>query len=153
MKSGISIAIDIQNETLIGGYMLKQFTEEYKSDISLDLFANKLYIDPQYGNFQPKATINYSVLKGKWEIEDVREDNSIKLINKDSADHIILSFNSLKDKVDFLKGIYAEHPVKQVGNGMKLQELANSNLRPRIENYIDNLIRKILSPKEHILTN
>ena len=125
--------------------MSNDIMSQNKSSISINDFANKLYIDPKYGMYQPRATLNYSVFRGKWEIEDSKEDNSVRLINVESGDSLFLSFNSLKDKIEFVKGIYTEYPIKQVGSGMNLENLANDNVKPKFGSYVDNLLKRIVS--------
>jgi hypothetical protein len=124
--------------------MYTEISENYKSDISLETYSNKLYIDPQYGEYQPQATINYAVFSSNWDIEDIGEDNILKIIHRDSGDSISLSFKSFKDKVEFAKGIYANNPVKQIGQGLDLEELANGNLKPRPETAINDLLKKVI---------
>jgi hypothetical protein len=123
--------------------MQTEIIDNYKSDISLEGYSNKLYIDPQYGEYQPQATINYVVFSSKWDIEDVGEDNILRIIHRDSGDSISLSFKSFKDKVEFTKGIYANHPVKQLGQGLNLEVYANKNLKPKAENMINDFMRRL----------
>lgn len=124
--------------------MHTEIIENYKSNISLENYSNKLYIDPQYGEYQPQATINYAVFSSNWDIEDVSEDNIIKIIHRDSGDSISLSFKSFKDKVEFAKGIYANNPVKQIGQGLNLEDFANGKLKPKPEKLINDLLKKVI---------
>jgi hypothetical protein len=113
-----------------------------RSDISIGEFANKLYIDNQYGELQPRSIINYASLTGRWDIENINEDNSIKIIHRDTGNNIVLSFNSFGDKITFIKSIYSEKPLKQAGVGFNLEMLANSNvLNPPVN--IITLIPKV----------
>lgn len=107
--------------------MTKQLNT-YKSNISIREYRYKLYVDPQYGEEQTPSLINYAILSNNWSIEDVREDNSIKIIHKQTGDSISLSFNSFKDKLAFASNIYSSGPVKQVGKGHNLENLANMHL-------------------------
>ncbi|RPI72218.1 MAG: hypothetical protein EHM47_08740 [Ignavibacteriales bacterium] len=120
-----------------------EIVENYKSSISLQNFSNKLYIDPQFGEYQPQATINYAVFSSKWDIEDIGEDNILKIIHRESGDSISLAFKSFKDKVEFARGIYANKPVKQIGQGINLEVLANGKLKPKPETLIDDLLKKV----------
>jgi hypothetical protein len=124
--------------------MQTEISDNYKSEISLETYSNKLYIDPQYGEYQPQATINYAVFSSNWDIEDVGEDNILKIIHRESGDSISLSFKSFKDKVEFAKGIYANNPVKQIGQGMNLEVLANGKLKPKPETAINDFLKKII---------
>ena len=116
----------------------------FKSDLNLKNYDNKLYIDPQYGEDQPQATINYSIFSSKWDIEDIKEDNIVKIIHRESGDSISLSFKSFKDKVEFAKGIYANNPVRQIGSGFNLELLANVRLKPKSETIVNDFFKKII---------
>jgi hypothetical protein len=85
-------------------------------------------VDPQYGEEQTPSVINYAILSNKWLIEDVSEDNIIKIIHKQTGDSISLSFNSFKDKLAFTSNIYSSGMVKQVGKGHNIENLANMHL-------------------------
>jgi hypothetical protein len=100
----------------------------HAADISLNEFRNKLYIDPGYGTEQFSSVINYAVFKNKWNIEDIKENYSIKIVHPGSGDSIILSFNSFKDKVAFSQNIFSSSYIKQTGTGHDLESLANLNL-------------------------
>ena len=120
-------------------------TEElYKSNVSLNTYKNKLYIDPQYGLDQHSSSVNYAVFSSEWDIEDVREDYIIKIIHRTSGDTISLSFTTLKDKLNFVKNIYAARPIKQIGNGMELEKLANSHIKPSASKTLTGILNKIV---------
>jgi hypothetical protein len=116
----------------------------YKSELNLENYSNKLYIDPKFGEDQPQATINYAIFSSKWDIEDIEEDNIVKIIHRDSGDSISLSFKSFKDKVEFAKGIYANNPVRQIGSGFNLELLANVRLKPKNQPIINDFFKKII---------
>jgi hypothetical protein len=101
--------------------------DKNETEISLKEYENKLYIDPQFGNEQNSSTVNYAVFSNKWNIEDVKEDYSVKIVHP-TGDSIILSFNTFKDKIAFVQNIYSSHHVKQTGTGHDLESLANLNL-------------------------
>lgn len=103
----------------------------YKSKVSISQYAGKLYIDPVYGIEQPLMKINYAVFSSRWNIEELPEDNILKIIHRDSGDSILLAFNSLKDRINFTKSIYASRTVKQVGKGMNLEDYANLHVKPK----------------------
>jgi hypothetical protein len=120
-------------------------TEElYKSNVSLKTYKNKLYIDPQYGLDHNISSVNYAVFSSGWDIEDVREDYIVKIIHRTSGDTISLSFASLKDKINFVKNIYAARPIKQIGNGMELEKLANSHIKPSESKTLTGILNKIV---------
>ncbi|HKB85371.1 MAG TPA: hypothetical protein VKD08_04325 [Ignavibacteriaceae bacterium] len=118
--------------------------EMYKSNLSLSTYKNKLYVDPQYGLDHHSSSVNYAVFSSEWDIEDVREDYTIKIIHRTSGDTISLSFGTLKDKINFVKNIYAAKPIKQVGNGMELEKIANGHLKPSESKSITGLLNKIV---------
>ncbi len=120
-------------------------TEEfYKSSVSLNTYKNKLYIDPQYGLDHNSSSVNYAVFSSEWDIEDVREDYTVKIIHRASGDTISLSFGTLRDKINFVKNIYAARPIKQIGNGMELEKLANGHLKPSESKSLTGLLSKIV---------
>lgn len=120
-------------------------TEEvYKSNHNLSKYKDKLYIDPQYGLDHHSASVNYAIFSSEWDIEDVREEYTVKIIHRSSGDTISLSFNSLRDKINFVKNIYAAKPIKQVGNGMELEKIANSHLKPSETRSLSTILNKIV---------
>lgn len=125
--------------------MLQETIENYKSDIKLGMYKNKLYIDPEFGKPLPRAAVNYAIFSSKWDIEEVKEDNVLKIIHRESGDSISLAFNSLKDKIDFVKSIYASQPVKQIGKGMDIEKFANENLKPKSEFYLNSVIKRLVT--------
>ena len=121
-----------------------QQQEMYKSNLNLNRYKNKLYVDPQYGLDHHLSAVNYAVLSGEWDVEDVREDYVVKLIHRPSGDTISLSFSSLKDKINFVKNIYAARPVKQIGGGMELEKLANNHLKPSESKSLAGFLSRIV---------
>ena len=93
-----------------------------------------VFNDPLYSK-ESRSTVNYSIFRGKWEfelLEDIEENEPEKCaiqfnpIN-DSA-KMILAFKSVKDRVEFMNSLYATEEMKQVGEGMSLEKLANSKI-------------------------
>ena len=121
-----------------------QDEEIYKSNVNLNRYKNKLYVDPHYGLDHNLSEVNYAVFSGEWEIEDVREEYVVRMIHRLSGDSISLSFNSLKDKISFVKNIYAARPIKQIGNGMELEKLANSHIKPAAPRSLSGILSKIV---------
>jgi hypothetical protein len=111
----------------------------YKSKISISQYHGKLYIDPVYGIEQTSIKLNYAIFSSKWDIEELPEDNCLRIIHRDSGDGILLAFNTLKDRINFVKLIYASKPVKQVGQGMNLEDYANMHLKPRAETFFEKI--------------
>jgi hypothetical protein len=112
---------------------------QYQSNISIKNFENKLYVDPLYGYEEPKAVINFAVFSSKWDLEELAEDNIIRIIHRDSGDSISLAFKSLFDKIMFVKNIYSSQPIKQVGKGLDIEDMANMHIKPKE----DKLIKKV----------
>lgn len=110
--------------------MSKKRFGRYKSNIDISSYAGKLYADPEYGKEKPNIKINYAVFSSKWDIEEIAEDNILKIIHRDSGDSLSISFDNLIDRINFAKNIYASKPVKQIGKGMDLESFANMNIKP-----------------------
>jgi hypothetical protein len=110
--------------------MSKRKFGRYKSDINIKDYAGKIYIDQQYGTPVPDIKINYVIFSSKWDIEEIPEDNILKIIHRLSGDSISISFRNLSDRIAFVKNIYTSKPVKQIGKGMNLEQFANLNLKP-----------------------
>ena len=121
--------------------MAEDLQEKYRSDISIKDYANKLYIDPKYGYEEPKSTVTYSIFSSKWDIEEVSEDNIIRIIHRESGDSISLAFNSLYDKLMFVKNIYSSLPIKQTGKGINLEGFANMHLKPKEEKILEKIFK------------
>jgi hypothetical protein len=121
-----------------------QREEIYKSNLSLSKYKNKLYVDPQYGLDHNSSAVNYAVISGEWDIEDIREDYIVKIIHRSTGAAVALSFNSLRDKINFVKNIYAARPVKQIGKGMELEKLANGHLKPVENKTLTDILSKIV---------
>jgi hypothetical protein len=112
---------------------------DYCSSINIKKYSGKLYVDPVYGKELPKVKIHYAIFSSKWDIEEVEEDNILRIIHHDSGDSISISFDNIMDRIEFVKNIYASKPVKQIGRGMNLEQYANLNLKPREENLLDKI--------------
>jgi hypothetical protein len=121
-----------------------EIEEMYKSNINLKGFNNKLYVDPQFGFDHHSSNVNYSVFSNEWDIEDIAEDHTLKIIHRQTGDTISLSFNSLRDKINFVKKIYAARPIKQIGKGMELEKYANAHLKPSDRKSLTSILTKIV---------
>jgi len=117
----------------------------YISTININKYSGKLYVDPVYGKELPKVKIHYAIFSSKWDIEEVPEDNILRIIHHDSGDSISISFENIMDRIEFVKNIYASKPVKQIGKGMNLEQYANLNIKPREENLIDKIKNRLAS--------
>ena len=121
--------------------MTESMLENYRSHISIKDYANKLYIDPNYGYEEPKSAVTYSIFSSKWNIEEMSEDNIIRIIHRDSGDSISLAFNSPSDKLMFLKNIYSSQPIKQTGKGINLEDFANMHVKPKEEKILEKIFK------------
>ncbi len=119
--------------------------EKCQKEISIGQYSNKIYEDPFYGIPLPKAAVNYAIFSSKWDIEEIDEDNILKIIHRDSGDSISLSFNSITDKIEFAKNIYSSRQVKQVGKGIDLEKLANRNIKPNTNSNFNTIIKKVIN--------
>jgi len=126
--------------------------EKYRSKISISHFAGKLYVDPAYGHEQPSVKINYAIFSSKWDIEEIKEDNILRIIHRESGDSISLAFDRITDRINFTKIIYASKPVKQIGKGMNLESFANMNLKPVQEPYLNRPFKKFLTNLKDLRT-
>ncbi len=93
-----------------------------------------VFEDPLHSK-ENRSIVNYSIFRGKWEFENIddldEEDNEKCAVQftplKDSSS-IIITFKSLKDRVEFMDSIYSDNEMKQIGGGMRLENLANSKI-------------------------
>jgi hypothetical protein len=93
-----------------------------------------VFEDPLHSK-ENRSIVNYSIFRGKWEfenIDDLDEDDSEKCAVqftplKDSSS-LIITFKSLKDRVEFMDSIYSDNEMKQLGGGMRFENLANSKI-------------------------
>jgi hypothetical protein len=91
----------------------------------------------------PQAKINYAVFSSNWDIEEIEEDNILRIIHRNTGDSISLSFSNIIDRIEFVKNIYASKPVRQVGSGMNLEKYANLNLKPRPDSIFNKIISRL----------
>jgi hypothetical protein len=82
-----------------------------------------------------RSVVNYSIFRGKWEFENIDDldegDNekcAVQFTPQKDASSIIITFKSLKDRVEFMDSIYSDNEMKQIGGGMRLENLANSKI-------------------------
>lgn len=93
-----------------------------------------VFEDPLHSK-ENRSMVNYSIFRGKWEfenIDDLDENDGEKCAVqftplKDSSS-LIITFKSLKDRVEFMDSIYSDNEMKQTGGGMRLEKLANSKI-------------------------
>lgn len=109
-----------------------QFLYEHEVDEK----GNKVLVfqDPLYSR-ERRSVINYAVFRGKWEFEELEdidetqpEKCAIKFYPRSDFSNFSLAFHSLKDRVEFISSVYSDNEMKQIGSGLHLEDLANSNL-------------------------
>ena len=82
-----------------------------------------------------QSIVNYSIFRGKWEFENIddldegdHEKCAVQFTPLKDSSSIIITFKSLKDRVEFVDSIYSDNEMKQIGGGMRLENLANSKI-------------------------
>lgn len=93
-----------------------------------------VFEDPLHSR-ENRSIVNYSIFRGKWEFEnldDLDEEDiekcAVQFTPLKDASSIIITFKSLKDRVEFMDSIYSDNEMKQIGGGMRLENLANSKI-------------------------
>lgn len=104
--------------------------EQHESNVDISALNGKIFVDPMYEEEEARARINYAVFSSEWDIGEPEEQNTLKIIHRNSNDSITLGFASRNDKIRFANVIYASQKVKQVGPGMNLEVLANQRIKP-----------------------
>jgi hypothetical protein len=120
-----------------------EIDKDKNSDASNDVYPQTMYEDgkkvlvfkdPLFSN-EKRSTTVYSIFNGKWEFEniddidsDAQELHAVRFTPAKDNSNFILAFKSLKDRVEFIDSIYADHILKQTGSGINLEKLANSKV-------------------------
>jgi hypothetical protein len=93
-----------------------------------------VFEDPLHSK-ENRSIVNYSIFRGKWEFENIdelderdQEKCAVQFTPLKDASSIIITFKSLKDRVEFMDSIYSDNEMKQMGGGMRLENLANSKI-------------------------
>jgi len=93
-----------------------------------------VFEDPLHSK-ENRSIVNYSIFRGKWEFENIDDldegDNekcAVQFTPTKDSSSIIITFKSLKDRVEFMDSIYSDNEMKQIGGGMRLERLANSKI-------------------------
>lgn len=109
-------------------------TSEHSIMINKDGKEVLVFKDPLHSK-ENRSTVNYSIFRGKWEfesIDDLDEGNTEKCAVQftpiKDASSMIITFKSLKDRVEFMDSIYSDNEMKQIGAGMRFENLANSKI-------------------------
>lgn len=93
-----------------------------------------VFEDPLHSK-ENRSIVNYSIFRGKWEFENIddldegdKEKCAVQFTPTKDSSSIIITFKSLKDRVEFMDSIYSDNDMKQIGGGMRLENLANSKI-------------------------
>jgi hypothetical protein len=93
-----------------------------------------VFNDPLHSK-ENRSVVNYSIFRGKWEFESIdeldeedQEKCAVQFTPLKDSSSIIITFKSLKDRVEFMDSIYSDNEMKQIGGGMSLENLANSKI-------------------------
>jgi hypothetical protein len=93
-----------------------------------------VFEDPLHSK-ENRSVVNYSIFRGKWEFENIDDldegDKSkcaVEFTPVKDGSSIIITFKSVKDRVEFMDSIYSDNEMKQIGGGMRLEQLANSKI-------------------------
>lgn len=117
--------------------------EENREEHIYDVYPQTLYEDgkkvlvfkdPLFSN-EKRSTIIYSIFNGKWEFEDIddvdsdgQELHAVRFTPVKDNSNVIITFKSMKDRIEFMDSIYADNNLKQTGSGSNLEKLANSKV-------------------------
>ena len=93
-----------------------------------------VFDDPLFSK-ENRSVVNYSIFRGKWEFENIdeldegdQEKCAVQFTPLKDSSSMIITFKSLKDRVEFMDSIYSDNEMKQIGGGMRLENLANSKI-------------------------
>lgn len=93
-----------------------------------------VFQDPLHSK-ENRSVVNYSIFRGKWEFENIddldeadHEKCAVKFTPLKDNSSFIITFKSLKDRVEFMDSIYSDNEMKQIGGGMRLEDIANSKV-------------------------
>lgn len=93
-----------------------------------------VFQDPLHSK-ENRSVVNYSIFRGKWEFENIddldeadQEKCAVQFTPLKDSSSFIITFKSLKDRVEFMDSIYSDNEMKQIGGGMRLENLANSKV-------------------------
>jgi len=93
-----------------------------------------VFNDPLFSK-ENRSVVNYSIFRGKWEFENIdeldegdQEKCAVQFTPLKDSSSMIITFKSLKDRVEFMDSIYSDNEMKQIGGGMRLENLANSKI-------------------------
>jgi uncharacterized protein (UPF0371 family) len=120
-----------------------EIDKDKNSDTSVDIYPQTEYEegkkvlvfkDPLFSN-EKRSTTVYSIFNGKWEFENIddidsdgEELHAVRFTPVKDNSNFILAFKSLKDRIEFIDSIYADHTLKQTGSGINLEKFANSKV-------------------------
>lgn len=113
---------------------LKQEGLEPQTIVNKDGKEVLVFEDPLHSK-ENRSIVNYSIFRGKWEFENIddldegdHEKCAVQFTPLKDGSSLIITFKSLKDRVEFMDSIYSDNEMKQIGGGMRLESLANSKI-------------------------
>lgn len=93
-----------------------------------------VFQDPLHSK-ENRSVVNYSIFRGKWEFENIddldeadHEKCAVKFTPLKDNSSFIITFKSIKDRVEFMDSIYSDNEMEQIGGGMRLEDIANSKV-------------------------
>jgi hypothetical protein len=93
-----------------------------------------VFQDPLHSR-ESRSIVNYTIFNGKWEFENIdklddtdADKCAIKFTPVRDQSNISIAFKSLKDRIEFMDSIYSDNEMKQIGGGIRLDNLANSKI-------------------------
>jgi hypothetical protein len=92
-----------------------------------------VFQDPLYSK-EKRSVVNYTVFRGKWEFENLDDIDeaegscAIRFAPLKDNSNFTIAFKSLKDRVEFMDSIYSDREMKQIGTGMRFDDIANSKI-------------------------
>lgn len=116
--------------------MDEDFSDEeiYHKEINSEGKEILVFEDPLHSR-EKRSMVNYSVFRGKWEFENIDEIDgedegscAVRFTPVKDGSNVSIAFKSLKDRLEFMDSIYSDNEMRQVGTGMDLEKIANSNV-------------------------
>lgn len=110
-------------------------TSEFPKTIKTEDGKEVLVFQDPLHSKENRSVVNYSIFRGRWEFENIddldeadHEKCAVKFTPLKDSSSLIITFKSLKDRVEFMDSIYSDNEMKQVGGGMSFEHLANSKV-------------------------
>jgi hypothetical protein len=108
--------------------------EDIKTIINEEGKEVLVFHDPLHSR-ESRSIVNYTIFNGRWEFENIDdldetdpEKCAVRFSPVKDSSKVTIAFKSLKDRVEFMDSIYSDNDLKQVGGGIRLENLANSKI-------------------------